>query len=80
MTSGVAGEPMDGRPQCHPRRAYNLDGAVPQSGEGLRVALDPEAGEWLRQATSAILGRVPLEVLGDTIQPSPPSQRSTSPP
>jgi pyruvate/2-oxoglutarate dehydrogenase complex dihydrolipoamide dehydrogenase (E3) component len=34
-------------------------------------ALAPEAGEWLQQATLAIRGRVPLEVLGDTIQPFP---------
>jgi dihydrolipoamide dehydrogenase len=34
-------------------------------------ALGPEAGEWLQQATVAIRGRVPLEVLMDTIQPFP---------
>ena len=34
-------------------------------------ALGPEAGEWLQQATVAIRGRVPLEVLIDTIQPFP---------
>jgi dihydrolipoamide dehydrogenase len=34
-------------------------------------ALGPEAGEWLQQATLAIRARVPLEVLGDTIQPFP---------
>jgi Pyridine nucleotide-disulphide oxidoreductase, dimerisation domain len=32
-------------------------------------ALGPEAGEWLQQATLAIRARVPLAVLGDTIQP-----------
>ena len=42
-------------------------------------ALGPEAGEWLQQATLAIRARVPLEVLRDTIQPFPPSRRSTSP-
>ena len=31
----------------------------------------PEAGEWMQQATVAIRARVPLEVLGDTIQPFP---------
>jgi pyruvate/2-oxoglutarate dehydrogenase complex dihydrolipoamide dehydrogenase (E3) component len=34
-------------------------------------ALGPEAGEWLQQATIAIRAHVPLEVLGDTIQPFP---------
>ena len=34
-------------------------------------ALGPEAGEWLQQATLAIRARVPLPVLGDTIQPFP---------
>jgi len=34
-------------------------------------ALGPEAGEWLQQATVAIRARVPLDVLGDTIQPFP---------
>ena len=34
-------------------------------------ALGPEAGEWLQQATVAIRGHVPLEVLRDTIQPFP---------
>jgi dihydrolipoamide dehydrogenase len=34
-------------------------------------ALGPEAGEWLQQATLAIRARVPVDVLGDTIQPFP---------
>jgi len=34
-------------------------------------ALGPEAGEWMQQVTLAIRGRVPLEVLRDTIQPFP---------
>ena len=34
-------------------------------------ALGPEAGEWLQQATLAIRAHVPVEVLGDTIQPFP---------
>jgi pyruvate/2-oxoglutarate dehydrogenase complex dihydrolipoamide dehydrogenase (E3) component len=33
--------------------------------------LGPEAGEWMQQATVAIRARVPLAVLGDTIQPFP---------
>jgi dihydrolipoamide dehydrogenase len=35
------------------------------------VALGPEAGEWIQQATLAIAARIPLPVLGDTIQPFP---------
>jgi dihydrolipoamide dehydrogenase len=34
-------------------------------------AFGPEAGEWLQQATLAVRARVPLDVLGDTIQPFP---------
>jgi pyruvate/2-oxoglutarate dehydrogenase complex dihydrolipoamide dehydrogenase (E3) component len=34
-------------------------------------ALGPEAGEWLQQATLAIRARVPITVMGDTIQPFP---------
>jgi dihydrolipoamide dehydrogenase len=34
-------------------------------------ALGPEAGEWLQQATLAVRAHVPLDVLGDTIQPFP---------
>ena len=42
-------------------------------GEGLvgAYALGPEAGEWLQQATLAIRGNLPLDVLADTIQPFP---------
>jgi pyruvate/2-oxoglutarate dehydrogenase complex dihydrolipoamide dehydrogenase (E3) component len=42
-------------------------------GERLTGAygLGPEAGEWLQQATLAIRGCVPLDVLRDTIQPFP---------
>ncbi|HEU0304255.1 MAG TPA: NAD(P)/FAD-dependent oxidoreductase [Gaiellaceae bacterium] len=35
------------------------------------VAVGPEAGEWLQQATLAIRGEVPVDVLRDTIQPFP---------
>jgi dihydrolipoamide dehydrogenase len=34
-------------------------------------ALGPEAGEWLQQATLAVRAHVPVDVLGDTIQPFP---------
>jgi len=34
-------------------------------------ALGPEAGEWMQQATLAVRARIPLAVLGDTIQPFP---------
>ena len=34
-------------------------------------ALGPEAGEWMQQATLAIRAHVPVDVLGDTIQPFP---------
>jgi pyruvate/2-oxoglutarate dehydrogenase complex dihydrolipoamide dehydrogenase (E3) component len=34
-------------------------------------ALGPDAGEWLQQATLAIRARIPLEVMGDVIQPFP---------
>ncbi len=42
-------------------------------GEALIGAygLGPEAGEWMQQATLAIKARIPLAVLGDTIQPFP---------
>jgi dihydrolipoamide dehydrogenase len=43
--------------------------------DGVRLtgahALGPEAGEWLQQATLAVRAHVPLDVLGDTIQPFP---------
>jgi dihydrolipoamide dehydrogenase len=35
------------------------------------VAVGPEAGEWLQQATLAIRAEVPIDVLRDTIQPYP---------
>ena len=34
-------------------------------------ALGPEAGEWLQQATVAIRAGIPLDVMGDVIQPFP---------
>ena len=35
------------------------------------VAVGPEAGEWLQQATLAIRAEVPIDILLDTIQPYP---------
>ena len=57
-------------------RAYaESNGYLTLVSDGERLtgahALGPEAGEWLQQATLAIRARVPLEVLGDTIQPFP---------
>ena len=57
-------------------RAYADDnGFLTLISDGERLtgayALGPEAGEWLQQATLAIRAHVPLDVLGDTIQPFP---------
>jgi pyruvate/2-oxoglutarate dehydrogenase complex dihydrolipoamide dehydrogenase (E3) component len=57
-------------------RAYaDSNGFLTLLSDGERLtgayALGPEAGEWLQQATVAIRGHVPLEVLSDTIQPFP---------
>ena len=57
-------------------RAYaDSNGFLTLLSDGERLtgayALGPEAGEWLQQATLAIRGHVPLDVLRDTIQPFP---------
>jgi pyruvate/2-oxoglutarate dehydrogenase complex dihydrolipoamide dehydrogenase (E3) component len=56
-------------------RAEANNGFLTLLSDGERLtgayALGPEAGEWLQQATLAIRAHVPLEVLGDTIQPFP---------
>ena len=57
-------------------RAYaDSNGFLTLLSDGERLtgayALGPEAGEWLQQATVAIRGHVPLEILSDTIQPFP---------
>jgi dihydrolipoamide dehydrogenase len=57
-------------------RAYaDSNGFLTLLSDGERLtgayALGPEAGEWMQQATLAIRGRVPLDVLRDTIQPFP---------
>ena len=57
-------------------RAYaESNGFLTLLSDGERVtgayALGPEAGEWLQQATLAVRGHLPLDVLRDTIQPFP---------
>ncbi len=57
-------------------RAYaDSNGFLTLLSDGQRLtgayALGPEAGEWLQQATLAIRGHIPLDVLSDTIQPFP---------
>ncbi len=57
-------------------RAYaDSNGFLTLHSDGERLtgayALGPDAGEWLQQATLAIRGHVPLDVLRDTIQPFP---------
>ena len=57
-------------------RAYaDSNGFLTLLSDGERLtgayALGPEAGEWLQQATLAIRGHLPLDVLSDTIQPFP---------
>jgi dihydrolipoamide dehydrogenase len=67
--SGVA------RTAAYTRAYTESNGFLTLLSDGRRLtgayALGPEAGEWLQQATVAIRGRVPLEVLVDTIQPFP---------
>jgi dihydrolipoamide dehydrogenase len=57
------------------RRYAESNGFLTLLSDGERLtgayALGPEAGEWLQQATLAIRARVPLNILGDTIQPFP---------
>jgi dihydrolipoamide dehydrogenase len=57
-------------------RAYaDSNGFLTLLSDGERLTgaygLGPEAGEWMQQATLAIRGRIPLDVLRDTIQPFP---------
>ena len=67
--SGVA------RTATYTREYAESNGFLTLLSDGRRLvgayALGPEAGEWLQQATVAIRGQVPLEVLVDTIQPVP---------
>jgi pyruvate/2-oxoglutarate dehydrogenase complex dihydrolipoamide dehydrogenase (E3) component len=64
-----------GRPSTYetPKRP-GLVKLAADASEGVRVgavAVGPESGEWLGQVTLAVRGRVPLDVLLDTIQPYP---------
>ena len=57
-------------------RAYaESNGFLTLLSDGRRLtgalAVGPEAGEWIQQATLAIRAQVPLDVLRDTIQPFP---------
>jgi dihydrolipoamide dehydrogenase len=57
-------------------RAYaQSNGYLTLVSDGQRLTgahgLGPEAGEWMQQATLAVRAHVPLDVLGDTIQPFP---------
>ena len=76
--SGIARSPPT------PAPTPNEKGFLTLLSDGERLtgayALGPESGEWLQQATLAIRTHLPLDVLADTIQPFPPSPRSTSVP
>jgi pyruvate/2-oxoglutarate dehydrogenase complex dihydrolipoamide dehydrogenase (E3) component len=69
--------PLSGIPKMSTfTRAYaESNGFMTLLSDGERLtgayALGPEAGEWLQQATLAIRAHIPLDVLGDTIQPFP---------
>jgi pyruvate/2-oxoglutarate dehydrogenase complex dihydrolipoamide dehydrogenase (E3) component len=67
--SGVA------KTATYTREYADQNGFLTLLSDGKRLtgayALGPEAGEWLQQATLAIRAHVPLDVLGDTIQPFP---------
>ena len=55
-----------------------IDGYLTLLSDGERLTgahgLGLEAGEWLLQTTLAVRGRIPLDVLRDTIQPFPASE------
>jgi dihydrolipoamide dehydrogenase len=71
-TAAVSGVP---KMATYTRAYAESNGFLTLLSDGERLtgayALGPEAGEWLQQATLAIRARVPLHVLGDTIQPFP---------
>lgn len=73
--SATAGLTEIAKPETYARDYADSNGYLTLLSDGERLtgahALGPEAGEWLQQATVAIRGRVPLDVLRDTIQPFP---------
>jgi pyruvate/2-oxoglutarate dehydrogenase complex dihydrolipoamide dehydrogenase (E3) component len=64
-----------GRTSTYTREYEERPGFMTVFAEGDRlvgaVAVGPEAGEWLQQATLAIRAEVPLATLRDVIQPFP---------
>jgi dihydrolipoamide dehydrogenase len=73
--SGTARLSEEPKLETYTRAYADSNGFLTLLSDGERLtggyALGPDAGEWLQQATLAIRGRVPLEVLRDTIQPFP---------
>ncbi len=73
--SGTAGLTEIAKTETYTRAYAESNGYLTLLSDGKRLtgahALGPEAGEWLQQATVAIRGSVPLDVLRDTIQPFP---------
>ena len=73
--SGTAALKDVGKMETYTREYATSNGFLTLLSDGERLtgayALGPEAGEWLQQATLAIRGRVPLDVLRDVIQPFP---------
>jgi dihydrolipoamide dehydrogenase len=61
--------------ETYSREYASSNGFLTLLSDGERLtgayALGPEAGEWLQQATLAIRAQIPLDVMGDTIQPFP---------
>jgi pyruvate/2-oxoglutarate dehydrogenase complex dihydrolipoamide dehydrogenase (E3) component len=73
----ILGEPREADYSAVPRAVFTDPQAAavgdtygPLSST-VSLAVGPEAGEWLQQATLAIRARVPLDVFGDVIPPFP---------
>jgi pyruvate/2-oxoglutarate dehydrogenase complex dihydrolipoamide dehydrogenase (E3) component len=71
-TADITGVP---RLSTYTREYENRHGFLTLVSDGERLTaaygLGPEAGEWMQQATMAIRGKVPLDVVTDVIQPFP---------